>query len=211
MSLHEDFSPIAGSWRHPPACSFRIAMICSSVCLLRFIDWSFPRARLQFTLDQFKGATSLFPLLRTRICSGQSGFYRRDPRLTCQRREVDTIRRHLRPSYPIHGQGWINFDVMPHSIIRLNIEHYEGFSRLTEGLVLDRVSGVDDGSPLVIEGSSWGAGIKFFCVSTVGIVCADRSLLLGRQKSGLAVGSGRQTILTVLTGRRGSSRALHSC
>jgi hypothetical protein len=161
-------------------------MICSSVCLLRFIDWSFPRARLQFTLDQFKGATSLFPLLRTRICSGQSGFYRRDPRLTCQRREVDTIRRHLRPSYPIHGQGWINFDVMPHSIIRLNIEHYEGFSRLTEGLVLDRVSGVDDGSPLVIEGSSWGAGIKFFCVSTVGIVCADRSLLLGPQKSGVA-------------------------
>jgi hypothetical protein len=65
--------------------------------------------------------------------------------------------------------------VMRHSIIRLNIEHYEGFSRLTEGLVLDRVSGVDDGSPLVIEGSSWGAGIKFFCVSTVGIVCADRS------------------------------------
>jgi hypothetical protein len=76
--------------------------------------------------------------------------------------------------------------VMPHSIIRLNIEHYEGFSRLTEGLVLDRVSGVDDGSPLVIEGSSWGAGIKFFCVSTVGIVCADRSLLLGPQKSGVA-------------------------
>jgi hypothetical protein len=37
--------------------------------------------------------------------------------------------------------------------------------------VLDRVSGVDDGSPLVIEGSSWGAGIKFFCVSTVSIVC----------------------------------------
>jgi hypothetical protein len=25
---------------------------------LRFIVWSFPRARLQFTLDQFKGATS---------------------------------------------------------------------------------------------------------------------------------------------------------
>jgi hypothetical protein len=50
--------------------------------------------------------------------------------------------------------------------------------------VLD--SGVDDGSPLVIEGSSWGAGIKFFCVSTVGIVCADRSLLLGPQKSGVA-------------------------
>jgi hypothetical protein len=34
-------------------------MICSSVYLLRFIVWSFPRARLQFTLDQFKGATSL--------------------------------------------------------------------------------------------------------------------------------------------------------
>jgi hypothetical protein len=33
-------------------------MICSSVCLLRFIVWSFPRARLQFTLDRFKGATS---------------------------------------------------------------------------------------------------------------------------------------------------------
>ena len=33
-------------------------MICSSVYRLRFIVWSFPRARLQFTLDQFKGATS---------------------------------------------------------------------------------------------------------------------------------------------------------
>jgi hypothetical protein len=32
-------------------------MIYSSVCLLRFV-WSFPRARLQFTLDQCKGATS---------------------------------------------------------------------------------------------------------------------------------------------------------
>jgi hypothetical protein len=34
-------------------------MICSSVCLLRFIVWSFLKARLQFTLDQIKGATSL--------------------------------------------------------------------------------------------------------------------------------------------------------
>jgi hypothetical protein len=33
-------------------------MICSSVCLLRFIVWSFLKARLQFTLDQFNGATS---------------------------------------------------------------------------------------------------------------------------------------------------------
>src|SRR3984893_13902921 len=33
---------------------------------------------------------------------------------------------------------------------------------------------------------------------------------LSPQKSGVAVGSGRQTILTVLTGRRYSSRALHS-
>jgi hypothetical protein len=39
----------------PASCSFRMAMICSSVCLLRFIVWSFLRARLQFTLDQFKG------------------------------------------------------------------------------------------------------------------------------------------------------------
>ena len=37
-------------------------MICSSVCLLRFIVWSFLKARLQFTLDQFNGATS--PLLQ---------------------------------------------------------------------------------------------------------------------------------------------------
>jgi hypothetical protein len=35
-----------------------MAMICSSVYLLRFIVWSFCKARLQFTLDQFKGATS---------------------------------------------------------------------------------------------------------------------------------------------------------
>src|SRR6266508_280293 len=42
----------------PASCSFRMAMICSSVCLLRFIVWSFLKARLQFTLDQFKGATS---------------------------------------------------------------------------------------------------------------------------------------------------------
>ena len=41
----------------PPSCSFRIAMICSSVCLLRFIVWSFLKARLQFILDQFNGAT----------------------------------------------------------------------------------------------------------------------------------------------------------
>jgi hypothetical protein len=33
-------------------------MICSSVCLLRFIVWSFRKARLQFTPDQFEGATS---------------------------------------------------------------------------------------------------------------------------------------------------------
>jgi hypothetical protein len=33
-------------------------MICSSVCLLRFIVWSFLKARLQFTSDQFNGATS---------------------------------------------------------------------------------------------------------------------------------------------------------
>jgi hypothetical protein len=33
-------------------------MICSSVCLLRFIVWSFLKARLQFTLDQFNGAMS---------------------------------------------------------------------------------------------------------------------------------------------------------
>jgi hypothetical protein len=33
-------------------------MICSSVCLLRFIVWSFLKARLQFILDQIKGATS---------------------------------------------------------------------------------------------------------------------------------------------------------
>ena len=33
-------------------------MICSSVCLLRFIVWSFLKARLQFILDQFNGATS---------------------------------------------------------------------------------------------------------------------------------------------------------
>jgi hypothetical protein len=33
-------------------------MICSSVCLLRFIVWSFLKARLQFTLDHFNGATS---------------------------------------------------------------------------------------------------------------------------------------------------------
>ena len=33
-------------------------MICSSVCLLRLIVWSFLKARLQFTLDQFNGATS---------------------------------------------------------------------------------------------------------------------------------------------------------
>ena len=35
-------------------------MICSSVCLWRFIVWSFRKARLQFTLDQFKGATVTF-------------------------------------------------------------------------------------------------------------------------------------------------------
>jgi hypothetical protein len=34
-------------------------MICSSVCLLRFIVRSFLKARLQFTSDQFNGATSL--------------------------------------------------------------------------------------------------------------------------------------------------------
>jgi hypothetical protein len=33
-------------------------MICSSVCLLRFIVWSFLKARLQFTLDHFNGAMS---------------------------------------------------------------------------------------------------------------------------------------------------------
>jgi len=33
-------------------------MICSSVCLLRFIVWSFLKARLQFTLDKLNGATS---------------------------------------------------------------------------------------------------------------------------------------------------------
>ena len=33
-------------------------MICSSVCLLRFIVWSFLKARLLFVLDQFNGATS---------------------------------------------------------------------------------------------------------------------------------------------------------
>jgi len=33
-------------------------MICSSVCLLRFIVWSFRKARLQFIPDQFEGATS---------------------------------------------------------------------------------------------------------------------------------------------------------
>jgi hypothetical protein len=42
----------------PASCSFRIAMICSSVCRFPCIVWSFPRARLQFALDQFKGATS---------------------------------------------------------------------------------------------------------------------------------------------------------
>jgi hypothetical protein len=30
-------------------------MICSSVCLLRFIVWSSLKARLHFTLDQFNG------------------------------------------------------------------------------------------------------------------------------------------------------------
>jgi hypothetical protein len=39
----------------PASCFFRIAMICSSVWLHL---WSFPSARLQFALDQFKGATS---------------------------------------------------------------------------------------------------------------------------------------------------------
>jgi hypothetical protein len=34
-------------------------MICSSVCLLRFIVWSFLKARLLFVLDQFNGATSM--------------------------------------------------------------------------------------------------------------------------------------------------------
>jgi hypothetical protein len=34
------------------------SVILDKLCLLRFIVWSFPRARLQFTLDQFKGATS---------------------------------------------------------------------------------------------------------------------------------------------------------
>ena len=29
------------------------------LCLLRFIVWSFLKARLQFTLDQFNGATSV--------------------------------------------------------------------------------------------------------------------------------------------------------
>src|SRR6266487_1006666 len=42
----------------PASCSFRIAMICFSVFLLRFILWSFLKARLQFPLDKFKGATS---------------------------------------------------------------------------------------------------------------------------------------------------------
>jgi hypothetical protein len=37
-------------------------MICSSVCLLRFIVWSFLKARLQFILDQFNGATSVGPV-----------------------------------------------------------------------------------------------------------------------------------------------------
>jgi len=34
------------------------------VCLLRFIVWSFLKARLQFTLDQFNGATSLATAIR---------------------------------------------------------------------------------------------------------------------------------------------------
>ena len=34
-------------------------MICSSVCLLSFIVWSFLKAKLQFTLDQFNGAMSM--------------------------------------------------------------------------------------------------------------------------------------------------------
>ena len=42
----------------PASCSLRIAMICSSVNLLRFIVWSFLKAGLQFILDQFNGATS---------------------------------------------------------------------------------------------------------------------------------------------------------
>jgi hypothetical protein len=49
-------------------------MICSSVCLLRFIVWSFLKARLQFTLDQFNGATSgHFTLLRRQACPDAIG------------------------------------------------------------------------------------------------------------------------------------------
>ena len=39
-------------------------MICSSVCLSRFIVWSFLKAKLQFTLDQFNGATSRMKPIR---------------------------------------------------------------------------------------------------------------------------------------------------
>jgi hypothetical protein len=35
-----------------------MAIICPSVCRLRFIIWSFLKASLQLTLDQFNGATS---------------------------------------------------------------------------------------------------------------------------------------------------------
>jgi hypothetical protein len=44
-----------------------------SVCLLRFIVWSFLKARLQFTLDQFKGATS--PRSQRRRLRGQASRY----------------------------------------------------------------------------------------------------------------------------------------
>jgi len=62
-----------------------------------------PMSFVSVTLSGIRHARlRLFPLFRGRpICNGQSGFHRRDPRTTCQRRQVNAIRRHLRPSYPI--------------------------------------------------------------------------------------------------------------